>query len=180
MQPHDRTSNAIVQSCNGTVRQSCKSAITQRLPRAQAFQECKAAKAEAINCSAKGQGSAVGAITFLEVKQHGLEWKLLGSLDGARQGLFRAQQFSPLHHRVIDLLAAFPFIWCMGAQAASRAGSGTGPWEISGAGKVLRVWKSKLVVEMGNGGGKGDGRSLTLLCSLLPRCSWARTSQDGL
>lgn len=47
----------------------------QSLPHAQAFQEHKAAGAEAMNCPAEGQGSAVGAITFLEVKQHALEWK---------------------------------------------------------------------------------------------------------
>lgn len=81
----------------------------QSLPPAQAFQEHKAAGAEAMSCPAEGQGSAVGATTFLEVKQHRLEWKLLGSLGGAGQGLFRAQQFSPLHLQVIDLLVVLPF-----------------------------------------------------------------------
>lgn len=131
--------------------QVCRDAIERRLPPARAPRESTAARAEAVNCSAKGQGSATGAVTFLEVKRHGLEWKLLGSLGGARQRLFGAQQFSPLHHRIIDLLAALPFIWYLGAQGKERSrtlGNSRG-------GKVLRVWRSRLVLERRSGAEDG-------------------------
>lgn len=131
--------------------QVCKDATEQRLPPAWAPRESTAARAEAVNCSAKGQGSTTGAVTFLEVKRHGLEWKLLGSLGGAGRGLFGAQQFSPLRHRIIDLLAALPFIRCLGAQGRERPptlGNSRG-------GKVLRVWRSRLVLERRSGAGDG-------------------------
>lgn len=177
---------AITQRCkraNPTVTRSRRSAVEveprtsaviRRSPPAQAVQEHKAVKAEATTCSAEGQGRAVGAITFLEVKRDGLERKLLGSLGGAGQGLFRAQRFSPLRHRVGDFLAVLPFMGCTG----NRAGSSTSPWEIRGAGKAPCVWQSKS--GMGNGGGDGGGRSLTLPLSLSPGCSPAPARQDRL
>lgn len=177
--------HAAVQTCHPTVTRSRRSAVEveprtsaviRRFPPAQAVQERKAAKAEATTCSAEGRGRAGGAITFLEVKRDGLEWKLLGSLGGvcSGQGLFRAQRFSPLRHQLGDFLAVFPFMGCTG----NRAGSSTGPWEIRGAGKAPCVWQSKS--GMGNGGGDGGGGSLTLPLSLSPGCSPAPARQDRL
>lgn len=88
--------------------QWCDNANSAASP-APALQEHEEAEAEAINCSSKGQGCTAGAITSCKVKQHGLELKLFGSFRRAGQGLFKAQRFSALHHRVIDLLAASPF-----------------------------------------------------------------------